>query len=142
MRRQKHIHIDVFPGPIHGRSQEERQRGHVSSEFFPDDSVIRFSLILGQVGVIAQFSGLESRPNRLVAEKIHFVIRLNLGSQQPTPIDEDRQALELRIMPGKKIACCDLGYLEKVKINIIGVWRKEKKEGSWLAFATTPRGTD
>ena len=46
----------------------------------------------------------------LIAEKIHFVNRLNLGSQQPTLIDEDGRAIQLRIMPGKEVIYRNLWY--------------------------------
>lgn len=63
---------------------------------------------------------------RLVAEQIHFVIRLNLGDQHKKSciLDADGQPVRLYVKPGKTVIGRNVYYLGAVKVNLIGHWRK------------------
>lgn len=65
-----------------------------------------------------EFSYLELLLN-LVAEQIHFVIRLNLGSQPPKFFDQEGQVVALTISPGETIIHNHVWYKGKVRVNVI-----------------------
>jgi hypothetical protein len=66
------------------------------------------------------------------------VIRLNLGIQQPTLIEEDERSIKLRIMPRQKVVYRNLWYLGKVRVNLIGVWRKGFRSPLWVMTDLNP----
>jgi len=74
----------------------------------------------------------------LVAEGIHFVIRLNLGSKAPRFTTEDGREVALEIMPGQKVIRRGVLYRGKVKVNLIGVWRQGLGEPLWIITDLEP----
>lgn len=74
----------------------------------------------------------------LVAEGINFVIRLNLGSRQPSLVDADGRAIKLRLARGQKRSYRELCYLGKVKVNVSGAWQHGLKEALWVITNLEP----
>jgi len=77
-----------------------------------------------------EFSYLELLEN-LVAERVHFVIRLNLGSHPPQLINAANQSITLTIAPGETEIYRGLRYKGRVSINVIGVWKPGLSEPLW-----------
>src|SRR5512136_2896246 len=78
-----------------------------------------------------EFSYLELLLN-LVEERIHFVIRLNLGSHPPKFFDQDGQAVALAISPGEVVLHPRVWYKGKVCVNLIGTWKLGFSEPLWI----------
>lgn len=74
----------------------------------------------------------------LVAEGIHFVIRLNLGSRPPRFTTEEGEKVTLEILPGEKVIRRGVLYKGEVKVNVIGVWKKGLKEPLWIITDLEP----
>jgi len=68
----------------------------------------------------------------MVENQLNFVIRLNLGSHQPNLLDQTGKRLILTIVPGQKVVYQDVLYREKVKVQVIGLWRKGNAEPLWV----------
>jgi len=82
---------------------------------------------------------------RLVIEKIQFVIRLKLGNkrQQTHFVDADGQPIKLYVKPGQKVIHRNVFYLGVVKVNLIGYWRKGLSKPLWVMTSLEPkRGLD
>ena len=60
----------------------------------------------------------------MVAEKVHFVIRLNLGSHPPTFLDEEGQRVDLSLSRGEERVIPHVFYKGQVPVNLIGRWRR------------------
>jgi hypothetical protein len=75
----------------------------------------------------------------LVIEKVNFVIRLNRGSKQPRFTDQDGHPLKLLILPGEEIIYPNVFYLGRVKVNLIGVWRKGFSSPMWVMTNLDPQ---
>jgi hypothetical protein len=91
-----------------------------------------------------EFSYLELL-ERLVIEKIQFVIRLKLGNkrQQTHFVDADGQPIKLYVKPGQKVIHRNVFYLGVVKVNLIGYWRKSLSKPLWVMTSLEPkRGMD
>lgn len=69
---------------------------------------------------------------RLVAEQIHFVIRLNLGSHPPTFYDAEGHKIRPTVLPGQQVIDHQVGYQGQVCVNLIGVWPKGLSEPLWV----------
>ena len=78
---------------------------------------------------------------RLVAEQIQFVIRLNLGDhrKQPRILDADGQPIRLYVKPGKTVIRRKVYYLGVVPINLIGYWRKGLSTPLWVMTTLEPK---
>jgi hypothetical protein len=78
-----------------------------------------------------EFSYLELLLN-LVEEQIHFVIRLNLGSQPPKFWDADGREVVLSLSPGETLIHNRVWYKGKACVNLIGTWGKGFSEPLWI----------
>ncbi len=79
----------------------------------------------------------------LVAEHVHFVIRLNLGSQSPPILDRRGKRLDLCMAQGQTIHYRDVRYRGTVCTNLIGTWRPGLHEPLWVMTDLAPeRGLD
>ncbi len=78
-----------------------------------------------------EFSYLELLEN-LTAERVHFVIRLQLGSHPPHLTNAQHQTITLEIAPGDTEMYRQIYYKDCVKINVIGVWTKGFSEPLWV----------
>lgn len=78
-----------------------------------------------------EFSYLELL-ERLVAERVHFVIRLNLGSHPPQLTNAANRAITLTIAPGATEIYRGLRYKNRVPLNLIGVWKPSLSEPLWV----------
>lgn len=78
-----------------------------------------------------EFSYLDLLLN-LVEEHIHFVIRLNLGSNPPKFYDQEGQAVALTISPGETVIHNKVWYKGKVCVNLSGTWKKGLSEPLWV----------
>ena len=68
----------------------------------------------------------------LMEERIHFVIRLNLGSHPPKFYDQEGQEVALTISPGETVIHNGVWYKGKVAVNLIGFWKKGLPEAMWV----------
>jgi hypothetical protein len=84
-----------------------------------------------------EFSYLELL-EKLVAERVHFVIRLNLGSHPPQLINATHQSIALTIAPGETEIYRGLRYKGCVPINVIGVWKAGLSEPLWVMTDLQP----
>lgn len=75
---------------------------------------------------------------QLTAERVHFVIRLNLRSHPPHLTDANHQTITLQIAPGETEAYHQLYYKDRVPINVIGVWKKGLSEPLWVMTDLKP----
>jgi hypothetical protein len=84
-----------------------------------------------------EFSYLELL-EKLAAERVHFVIRLNLGSHPPQLTNAKNQSIALTIAPGETEIYRSLRYKDRVPINIIGVWKPGLSEPLWVMTDLQP----
>jgi len=77
----------------------------------------------------------------LLIEHIQFVIRLNLGDEhkQPRLIDAHGEPIKLFIRPGQTVIHPNVYYLGKVKVNLIGYWRKSLSKPIWIITTLEPK---
>jgi hypothetical protein len=78
-----------------------------------------------------EFSYLELMLN-LMEEQINWVIRLNLRANPPKFYDQDGKEAALTISPGETVILNKVGYMGKVLVNVIGVWKKGLDEPMWI----------
>lgn len=74
----------------------------------------------------------------LVAEGVHFVIRLNLGSHPPIFCNQSGQRQELMIRPGQQIVYRNLLYKNEVRVHVIGRWKKGFSRALWVMTSLDP----
>ena len=74
----------------------------------------------------------------LVAEKVHFVIRLKVGIPQVGLTDAAGQALQLRIQPGQTMIYRQVRYKGAVPVNLIGFWRTGLQSPLWVMTDLEP----
>ena len=67
-----------------------------------------------------------------------FVIRLNPG-KRPTITNEEKNKIELYLVPGKKVFLKRVYYKGKVKANIAGEWKKGFSEPLWGITTIEPK---
>jgi hypothetical protein len=84
-----------------------------------------------------EFSYLELL-EKLVAERAHFVIRLNLGSPPPQLTNAAKQSIALTIAPGETEIHRRLYDKGRVPINVIGVWKPGLSEPLWVMTDLQP----
>lgn len=84
-----------------------------------------------------EFSYLELL-EKLVAERVHFVIRLNLGSHPPQLTNAANRSIALTIAPGETEIYRGLYYKGRVPINVIGVWKPGLSEPLWVMTDLKP----
>jgi len=84
-----------------------------------------------------EFSYLELL-QALVAEKIHFVIRLKVGVRQVTLTDENGQPIKLAIQPGQKVIYQQVRYKGEVPVHLIGIWRVGLSAPMWIMTDLEP----
>lgn len=78
-----------------------------------------------------EFSYLELMLN-LFEEQISWVIRLNLRAHPPKFYDQDGKEVAMTISPGETVTLNNVGYMGKVRVNLIGVWKKGLDEPLWV----------
>jgi hypothetical protein len=84
-----------------------------------------------------EFSYLELL-KALVAEKVHFVIRLKVGVPQVTLTDKTGQPIKLAIQPGKKVIYHQVWYKGEVPVNLIGIWQVGLSAPMWIMTDLEP----
>ncbi len=95
-------------------------------------------LIADRILVLDREFSYESLMRALVEEGIRFVIRLNLGSRQPTLINDDGRRVKLHVGRRKQVAYRALLYKGTVPVNVAGLWRKGLKEPLWVITNVEP----
>ena len=85
-----------------------------------------------------EFSYLALLEN-METEQVKFVIRLNKGKQSPKFIAEDGLPVKLNVGMGKTVIFRDLYYMGKVRVNVIGVWRKGFTRPLWVMTNLDPK---
>lgn len=75
----------------------------------------------------------------LTAEGVHFVIRLNLRSHPPKLFNAEGREVDLSLSPGETVVFRDIRYKGKVRINLIGRWKKGLSEPLWVMTDLPPR---
>jgi hypothetical protein len=75
---------------------------------------------------------------KLQAEEVNFVIRLNLGSQPPVFTNPEGERVELVILPDQQTSYRQLYYRATVPVNVIGVWRKGFPRPLWVMTNLQP----
>lgn len=78
-----------------------------------------------------EFSYLELMLN-FMEEQINWVIRLNLRANPPKFYDADGKEVALTISPGETVILNKVWYMGKVRVNVIGVWKKSLDEPMWI----------
>jgi hypothetical protein len=78
-----------------------------------------------------EFSYLELMLN-LVEEQVNWVIRLNLRANPPKFYDQDGKEVALTISPGETVILNHIWYIGKVRVNVVGTWKKGLAEPLWI----------
>jgi hypothetical protein len=84
-----------------------------------------------------EFSYLELLQS-VIAEGIHFIIRLKVGAHQTSFMDQDGQPVKLVPKLGKKVIHRDVFYLGLVKVNLIGFWKAGLNTPLWVMSDLDP----
>lgn len=84
-----------------------------------------------------EFSYLELLHN-LVAEGVHFVIRLNLGSHPPLVCDRRGRRIDLLVSQGEEQVHTGVLYQGQVRVNLIGRWERGLREPLWIMTDLAP----
>lgn len=74
----------------------------------------------------------------LIAEGIHFVIRLKLGSHPPIFLDQHGKRIELVVAQTKTVRFVNVRYRGKVAVNLIGIWRAGCHDPLWVMTDLAP----
>jgi len=74
----------------------------------------------------------------LVAAQIHFVIRLNLGSNPPLILDRRDKPLDLVVTQGATVCYRQVRYRGQVRVNLIGTWQVGLQEPLWVMSDLEP----
>jgi Transposase DDE domain. len=69
---------------------------------------------------------------RLIDERVHFIIRLNLGSHPPKIYNAAGRQVELTVSPGETVLHNQVYYKGKARVNIIGTWKAGLREPMWV----------
>jgi hypothetical protein len=85
-----------------------------------------------------EFSYLELMLN-LVEEQVNWVIRLNLRANPPKFYDQDGKAFALTISPGETVIHNHVWYMGKVRVNLVGTWKKGLDEPLWVMTNLTAK---
>lgn len=74
-----------------------------------------------------------------MAEKIPFVIRLNLSKAHPPRFaTKDGDALKLHLLPGHTETYSQVHYKGEVPANVIGVWERGFRSPLWVMTTLPP----
>jgi len=84
-----------------------------------------------------EFSYLEFLLN-LVAEGVHFVIRLNLGSNPPIFYNQEGKRVELAVSQGQQMVYPGVRYKGQVPVHVIGCWERGFREPLWIMTDLLP----
>jgi hypothetical protein len=68
----------------------------------------------------------------MLEEQVNWVIRLNLRANPPKFYDEDGQVVALTISPGETVIHHHVWYIGKVRVNLIGTWKKGFSDPLWV----------
>jgi hypothetical protein len=74
----------------------------------------------------------------LVAEGVHFVIRLNLGSHPPVFLDPRGKPIDLVVAQTKTVRFVNVRYRGNVTVNLIGIWKAGCHEPLWVMTDLVP----
>jgi hypothetical protein len=75
---------------------------------------------------------------KLVAEEVNFVIRLNLGSHPPVFTNAEGRRVELLIAPEETAVYHQIYYGGQVLVNVIGTWKKGFRKPLWVMTNLAP----
>src|SRR5512135_3535535 len=75
----------------------------------------------------------------LTAARVNFVIRLNRRSHPPKLFNAEGREVDLSLEPGQTVILRDIRYKGKVRINLIGRWKKGLSEPLWVMTNLEPR---
>lgn len=76
---------------------------------------------------------------QFVAAKLHFVIRLNLGSHAPVFTDAAGKRIELSVARGETVMHQNVHYRGQVRVNLIGAWQAGFNEPCWVMSDLSPQ---
>jgi hypothetical protein len=85
-----------------------------------------------------EFSYLELLHN-LVAEGVHFVIRLRLGSHPPVFLDKRGRRVDLMIFPEQEVIHENILYKGEVRVQLIGRWKRGFARPLWVMTSLQPQ---
>jgi hypothetical protein len=74
----------------------------------------------------------------LMVERVHFVIRLNLGSHPPIFLDARGKRIELVVAQGQTVRMPNVRYRGNVCVNLIGIWKSGLHEPLWIMSDLLP----
>jgi len=120
------FHFVTYSSKTIGDEESSRNLKHLSAFAAIKDLIGEKPLVLDR-----EFSYLELL-EKLSAEHVHFVIRLNLGSHPPRLTTAEHRTIVLQIAPGETEVYHQLYYKDKVAVNVIGVWKKGLSEPLWV----------
>lgn len=69
---------------------------------------------------------------------LSFVIRVHLGSRQPTFLDAAGRKITLTVSMDQQVEYHQLRYLGQVPVNVVGVWRKGHARPLWVMSNLAP----
>jgi len=75
---------------------------------------------------------------KLVAEKVNFVIRLNLGSHPPVFTNDEGRRMGLTVAPGETAVYRQIYCKGQVLVNVIGTWEKGFRKPLWVMTTLAP----
>ena len=75
---------------------------------------------------------------KLVAENVDFVIRLNMGSHPPVFTNAEGRRIELMIVPEETAVYHQIYYKGQVRVNVIGTWKKGFRKPLWVMTSLPP----
>jgi hypothetical protein len=96
--------------------------------------------LLGQKPLVLDrdFSYLELLEH-LSAARVNFVIRLNLRSHPPKLLNAEHREVDLSLAPGETVVLRDIWYKGKVRVQLIGRWKKGLSEPLWVMTNLEPQ---
>jgi hypothetical protein len=129
------FHFITYSSKTIGEQMTSRNQEHFRSFAAIKDLLGEKPLVLDR-----EFS-YQNLLERLVAEQIQFVIRLNLGDQRKKSriLDAVGQPVRLYVKPGKTVIHRNVYYLGAVKVNLIGHWRKGLSGPLWVMTTLEPK---
>jgi hypothetical protein len=115
-------------------SQQQRSRNQYHWEAFEP-----LKALLGARPLVLdrEFSYLELLDYFQHAD-LNFVIRIHLGSHQPTFLDGAGRKITLTVAMGQEVTYHQLRYLGKVSVNVVGVCRKGYARPLWVMSSLAP----
>lgn len=108
------------------QGEDSRNRNHFRAFDGLKDMLGERPLVLDR-----EFSYLELMLN-LFEERINWVIRLNLRANPPKFYEDDGKKVALTISPGETRVLKHVWYMGKVRMNVIGTWKKGLAEPMWV----------